>query len=183
MVSLLLSTMLYATPASLLTQEQSAKAAAATPGLPKLQRLSALNETSYRPLAATELPKSLQAKAAQILANPKAPHLLLPTAALKASDTLIVAGPHWFSVSYSQQGVTVTLLVRRAAISASWLAKHRVNGPVISRSHGVVTVDFAAGGSAVTLDIECLGGDEHPRCGKDDEVWKVANDLRWVRKP
>lgn len=183
MVSILLVTTLLASPATAMTQEQSAKAAAATPGKAQLQVLQPLKEATYPPLAVPDLPKALQAKAIQILANPKAPHLLLPAGTLEASDALIVSGPHWYSVSYSQPGVTITLLVRRAAISASWLAKHRLDGPVISRTHGVVTLDFAAGGSAITLDIECLGGQTHPRCGQDDEVWKVANGLRWVRKP
>ncbi len=183
MISFFLITMLSVAATTGLSQEQSAKAAAATPGPAQLQGLRPLPEASYRPLATASLPKSLRAQATQILMNPKAPHLLLPDESLRAGDTLIVAKPHWYSVSYSQQGVTVTLLVRRAAVSASWLAKHRVNGPVLSRTHGVVTLDFAAGGAAVTLDIECLGGEEHPRCGRDDEVWKLANSLRWVRKP
>ena len=183
MYASLLVSLVFASPALAPSREASAKAAASTPGPARIQAHQPISETIYAPLERGILPRKLASVSQQILGDQNAPPLLIPQEALDAADVLLVKGAHWYSLSYSTGGVTVTLLVRQAAVSASWLASKRVLGPVISRSHGVVTLDLNAGGAAVTLDIECLGGSQHPRCGQDDEVWKLANSLRWIRKP
>lgn len=181
MKSLFLTVLLFSLPALAGNEETATKRAYAIPGKARVQAKHSEGLSAYAGLAWSQLPETLRGPARAILTNPKAPVLLLPREALEASDTLLISGPHWYSLSYSRQGVTVTLLVRQAAISAPWLAKHRRHGPVLSRDHGVVTLGLSAGGAALTLDVECMGGSKHPLCGDDDAIWSLANSLLWVK--
>ncbi|MFT7624575.1 MAG: hypothetical protein ACI9WU_003763, partial [Myxococcota bacterium] len=43
--------------------------------------------------------------------------------------------------------------------------------------HEIVTVSFSAWGATYDIDIECLGGIEHPMCGDDGLALDLANHL------
>ena len=55
--------------------------------------------------------------------------------------------------------------------------------PRISRTHDIVTAHFVAWGAAWDVDIECLGGVEHPLCREDVLVHALLRSLKRLGDP
>ncbi len=158
------------------------KAADARPTRGVPQAVDTVRAARHPTLRATKaLPKLARARLAALPDG--APPVLLPDAADLLATARVVTGPRWYTVFMEAATFSVYVAGSSVAIDAPTLdvppaARARDWEPRISRSHGIVTVGFAAFGAAYDVDIECLGGDEHPMCGDDLMALELVRALR-----
>ena len=117
------------------------------------------------------------------MARPGMPPVLLPADAPLLRSAQAVVGPHWHAVSMQASDYSVYVHASAAPIAVPGIRRPPVRLPSlavprISRTHEIVTAHFVAWGIAWDVDIECLGGLEHPLCGDDILVHDLLRRLR-----
>lgn len=159
------------------------KASHASPTRARVQVLDREAAATHPPLAhADALPANDAARLATFSLTPDAPPVLLPDIPWLLETALTVTGPHWYTASMQADGYSVWVMGRAAAITMAGLHVPKAAiplplTPTITRVHEIVTVSFSAWGATYDIDIECLGGIEHPMCGDDGLALDLANHL------
>ncbi len=160
------------------THEPAGKAAWASPSEPRLQAIDHVAADAIPPLSHTG---SLPAYEAALLDGVSALPVLLPDDPGLLESAIVVTGPHWYSASMANNGYRVFVMGRAAAVHMEGLevfVRPVVGVPTITRVHDIVTLTFTAFGATWDLDIECLGGIEHPMCGDDALAFDLVDRLR-----
>jgi hypothetical protein len=166
--------------------ESVEKARHVTPTRAIPQRIDAARARRHPPLrAAAALPKLARARLAALPSG--APPVLLPEVPELLAAAQVVTGPRWYTAFMAADTYSVYVAAVSAAVDAPTLdvppaARAREWEPRISRSHDIVTVGFAAFGAAYDVDIECLGGVEHPMCGDDHMALDLVRALRRLER-
>ncbi len=112
------------------------------------------------------------------------PPVLLPDRPELLSTAFVVTGPHWYAVSFEGAGYGVFVMGRAAAVSmpglrtyGPYLERARLERPRITRVHEIVTATFSAWGASYDVDIECVGGLDHPMCADDALIRELVYSL------
>jgi hypothetical protein len=135
--------------------------------------------------AEASLPEDVRRALKRAARTPTLPPVLLPERAglLRSAEAII--GPSWHAVSMRSSDYSVYVHASARAIDLPGVRRPPVripslNVPRISRTHDIVTAHFVAWGAAWDVDIECLGGVEHPLCGDDILVHELLRSLKRV---
>jgi hypothetical protein len=99
--------------------------------------------------------------------------VLLPDDDALLATAQITAGPTWYAVSMQATDHTVSIHGTNAVHELPGMGQKEEpsdppDGPVLSRTHGIVHVAFQAFGAAYSLDIDCQDPLENPHCTDDD---------------
>lgn len=109
--------------------------------------------------------------------------VLLPKHEGFLNNAFPVVGQHWYSVAADIEGAHLTLEGNRVARKldgpvVSEAGKRQVDeGFTLSRTHGIVTLNFRAFGAAYSLDVECQAPKEDPRCTQDGFIIGLVESM------
>lgn len=166
--------------------EHAMKRAQARPTAPALQPIDQVAAAAHAPLEAwTAVPAAGRARLLELAQRDGSPPLLLPERPDLLETAQVVIGPHWYTVSMKGQDFGVVVSGNSASIYVPGMAvapeaAAAPEAPRITRVHDIVTLSFAAWGAAYDMDIECLGGVEHPLCGDDLLAFDLLATLRHI---
>ena len=129
------------------------------------------------------LPAPALSRLLEIAASPLQPPILLPERPELLREAQVTSGPSWHGVA--MRGIDYSVYVHASAVPIDVPGVKRppvripsIAVPRISRTHEIVTAHFVAWGSAWDVDIECLGGLDHPLCGDDILVHALIRTLK-----
>ncbi len=162
------------------------KAQHAAPSLPRLQPIDREAAAAHPTLSgAQHLSRVARTRARGIATSERQAPLLLPEDAALLRTAELVSGPTWHAISLKGARFSVSVHAAAAAIEIKGMlatpqAPPPLSDPLLSRTHDIVTAHFVAWGAAYDVDVECLGGLEHPMCGDDALVRDLVLSLRRV---
>lgn len=111
--------------------------------------------------------------------------VLIPEIPTMLSRALILHGGTWYTASLQDEGHSVYIRGTRASRTMAplkideerWGPETR---PLLTRTHGVITVSFTWFGAAYSLEVECKAAMADPRCAEDDYAMGLVKDLKLV---
>jgi hypothetical protein len=152
------------------------------------QSAQAAGHPGLAPAARAALPEVTRRRLEATVGAPGMPPVLLPSRVALLETAEAVVGSGWHAVSMHDSDYSVYVHASAAAIEVPGIRRPPVRPPSlavprISRTHEIVTAHFVAWGVAWDVDIECLGGLDHPLCGDDVLVHELIRSLRRLAGP
>ncbi len=147
------------------------------------QRASSARHPALSSQARAALPTATRTALIRAAVQPTLPPVLLvdDVGLLRTAETVV--GPTWHAVSMTGPDYSVYIHASAAALHVPGVRRPPVRTPSlavprVSRTHEIVTAHFVAWGVAWDVDIECLGGIDHPLCGDDVLIHALLKSLR-----
>ncbi|MGD2100231.1 MAG: hypothetical protein PVG35_21870 [Desulfobacterales bacterium] len=109
--------------------------------------------------------------------------VLLPEQQKLIDAALITTGPEWYAASMSEDDVSIYVsgvakVVRAPGAEQYDPPAYGDHAHSLTRSEGIVEINFKAFGIYYTLSVECYDHENDTRCTQDDYAVELANELK-----
>jgi len=157
--------------------ELKAKRAYHIPAGPYVEKIDWKEAAAYHRADASAIPPAVRAKLGEtgvpVLVRDQPPFL---------RSMGIVVRPNWYAARFEAVDVDLHIRGTKAAFEVPGMkipkaAREAAHDVTVTRTDGIVTVAFRSFGASYSMDLECHGAADDPRCADGQFALGIANTL------